>query len=177
MDDVTRFGFHRDPKDLDTWELRETIWGNCWNEDGLHIRHEDLVSKWDSAAPDERHPDYEDLSQREALVLGFVKLCEKRRWAWHGLHRLACVLAHRGQEPPARLKDWVFAAYTGTISPPEPRGNPGKDDRNLRIAAAFRWLTSNGWSKRKAYAEIAGALGKSSETVRTVCRRVADTFR
>ena len=39
MDDTRSLGFHRNPSDLTLEERRIVIHSNCWNEDGLLIRH------------------------------------------------------------------------------------------------------------------------------------------
>lgn len=180
MDDTRSLGFHRSPSDLTVEERRIVIHSNCWNDDGLLIRHTDIVTKWHLASPEKPHPDYPELSQRDALLLGAVMLSSKRRWAWDALNRLLAGLMDRGEPIPKLLDDWVRAAHTGRADEPAKIRNPDfapRDDRNLRIWRAYRWLRNGGWSKRRAYAEIGTALDEPPETIRTVCRRVPETFR
>lgn len=180
MNNGQSLGFHRNPSDLTPEERRIVIHSNCWNEDGLLIPHTDIVSKWHLASADEPHPDYPELSQRDALLLGAVVLSSKRRWAWDGLNRLLADLMDRGEPIPKLLDDWVRAAHTGRSEEPPKLRNPDfapRDDRSLRIWRAYRWFRDGGWSKRGAYVEIGAALDEPPETIRTVCRRVPKTFR
>lgn len=172
------FGFHRDPKDLTNEEVRNTIWANCWNEDGLLIRLSDLAARatWPEWQPEP--PPESWIRRRDELIEQFVALSTSNRWAFDGLARLLVVLTERGDPIPDVLIRWVlrvaYHRFRGTsqvVEPPKTRGQQPRPDKHLRIWSAFRWLKGGGWSANRAYEEIAVALGESKVYIRRTCER------
>ena len=173
------YGFHRDPNDLSNEELSDTIWANCWNEDGLLIRLSDLVTRatWPEWKPEP--PPESWVRRRNELIEQFVALSTSNRWAFDALARLLVVLTERGNPIPDALIRWVvhvaYHRFRGTsqeAEPPKTRGQKPKPDKHLRIWSAFRWLNAGGWSANRAYEDIAVALGESKVYVRRTCERL-----
>jgi len=140
-----------------------------------------LPDRWNAIPPDERDPQHPTLSGRDMLLGIYVHFAPTRRWAWDGVNRLLAALLEQNKPIPSALAYWAclvtMRRWKGELKTPRKRGKSptaSQDERDVRIMHTYRSLRAQGWTRERAIGDIAEALDKPEDTIRSVLRKMRD---
>jgi len=141
----------------------------------------DLPARWNALSPDACDPQHPTLSERDMLLGIYMHFAPTRRWAWDGVNRLLAALLEQNKPIPPALAYWAclvtMRRWKGELKTPRKPGkspSASQDERDVRIRYTYRLLRAHGWTHERALGDIAEALDKPEDTIRSVFRKMRD---